>query len=169
MSCTSHLVYAGTSGCYVVITTQPSDVWYRHIPVAIYSLYNVAPDAGLTKSEKCRARYENKDWRLIAGICASSWSIYIHCSRMHGAYNVKLRIYFRRLFLRTVWLKNATRYGSYSTILQHCVVVVCYTSSNAIMFFESFLFNNAVNRYECTALMIDECMNTRHSWNDITW
>ena len=41
ISCTSQLVYAGRSG-------------------QIYSLYNVAPDDGLTKSETCRASYENK-------------------------------------------------------------------------------------------------------------
>ena len=39
-SCISHLVYAGTyhtCGCWVVITTQQPHVWYRLIPVAIYS------------------------------------------------------------------------------------------------------------------------------------
>ena len=38
ISCTSRLVYADTSGCCVVIITQQSDVWYRHIPNAMYSL-----------------------------------------------------------------------------------------------------------------------------------
>ena len=37
ISCTSHLVYANTSGCCVVITTQQPDVWYQLIPIAIYS------------------------------------------------------------------------------------------------------------------------------------
>ena len=31
ISCTSHLVYAGTSDCCVAVATQQSDVWYRHI------------------------------------------------------------------------------------------------------------------------------------------
>ena len=58
-----------TSGRDVVITTSRP---------AICSLYNVAPDDGLTKFETCRAPYENKDWKLITRICASSWSIYIY-------------------------------------------------------------------------------------------
>ena len=60
------------------LTTSWPDVWYRHIPTAIYSLYNVAPDDGLRKSETYTAPYENKDWRLITRICASSCSINIH-------------------------------------------------------------------------------------------
>ena len=36
ISCTSHLVYAGT--ICVATSTQQSDVWYRHIPNAMYSL-----------------------------------------------------------------------------------------------------------------------------------
>ena len=38
ISCTSHLVYANTTGCCVAIATQQSDLWYRHIPNAMYSL-----------------------------------------------------------------------------------------------------------------------------------
>ena len=38
ISCTSHLVYADTSGCCVAIATQQPRVWYRHIPNAMYSL-----------------------------------------------------------------------------------------------------------------------------------
>ena len=43
ISCTSHLVYAGTcryhtSGCSVAIATQQADVWYWHIPNVMYNL-----------------------------------------------------------------------------------------------------------------------------------
>ena len=38
ISCTVQLVHAGMSGCSQT---------YRHVPIAIYSLYNVAPDDGL--------------------------------------------------------------------------------------------------------------------------
>ena len=43
ISCKSHLVCAGicryhTSGCCVAIATLQSDVWYRHVPNAMYSL-----------------------------------------------------------------------------------------------------------------------------------
>ena len=38
ISCTSHLVYAGRSGCCVAIAIQQPHVWYRHIPNAMYSL-----------------------------------------------------------------------------------------------------------------------------------
>lgn len=51
----SQFVCAGTSGLDVVITTP------RHIQISIYSIYNDAPDDGITKSETCRAPHENKD------------------------------------------------------------------------------------------------------------
>ena len=50
MSCTSHLVYAGTSGCCVTIATQQPDVLYRHMPAYTkcdVQLIKVAPDDGL--------------------------------------------------------------------------------------------------------------------------
>ena len=52
ISCTSHLVYADTSGCCVVIATQQPDVWYRHIPA--YT--------------KCDVQLI-KDWRIIKTEC----------------------------------------------------------------------------------------------------
>ena len=36
ISCTSHLIYAGTSGCCVAIATQQPEVWCLHIPNAMY-------------------------------------------------------------------------------------------------------------------------------------
>ena len=33
-------VYVDTSGCCVAIATQQPDVWYGHIPNAMYSLYS---------------------------------------------------------------------------------------------------------------------------------
>ena len=58
ISCTSHLVYADTSGCCLARATQQPDVWYRHIPT--YTKYDVqlikvAPDDGLIQSETCRS------------------------------------------------------------------------------------------------------------------
>ena len=50
ISCTSHLVYDGTSGCCVAIATQQPDVWYLHIPAYTkcdVQLIKVAPDDGL--------------------------------------------------------------------------------------------------------------------------
>ena len=50
ISCTSHLVYAGTSGYCVAIATQQPDVWYRHIPAYTkcdVQLIKVAPEDGL--------------------------------------------------------------------------------------------------------------------------
>ena len=41
-------VYADTSGCCVAVATQQPDMWYRHIPTAMYSLKKVAPEDGLT-------------------------------------------------------------------------------------------------------------------------
>ena len=38
ISCTSHFVHVDTSGCCVAISTQQPDVWYRHVPYAMYSL-----------------------------------------------------------------------------------------------------------------------------------
>ena len=58
ISCTSHLVYADTSGCCVVIATQQQDVWYRRTPAYTkcdVQLIKVAPDDGLIQPETCRA------------------------------------------------------------------------------------------------------------------
>ena len=56
ISCTSHLVYAGTTGCCVAIATQQPVV---SACIGIYQMpctaYKVAPDDGLTQSEACRA------------------------------------------------------------------------------------------------------------------
>ena len=44
ISCTSHLVYADTSGCCVAIATQKPDLWYRHIHTVrrctVYTMLN---------------------------------------------------------------------------------------------------------------------------------
>ena len=46
ISCTWHLVYAGTSVCCVAIATQQTDVWYLHTKCDV-QLIKVAPDDGL--------------------------------------------------------------------------------------------------------------------------
>ena len=56
ISCTSHLVYATTSGCCVVVATQQSDI--SENPKCVVQLIKVAPDDGLTYSETCRASNE---------------------------------------------------------------------------------------------------------------
>ena len=56
ISCISHLVYAGTSGCCVAIATQQPDVSaYTGIYQRRCTAYKVAPDDGLIQSETCRA------------------------------------------------------------------------------------------------------------------
>ena len=50
ISCTSHLVYAGTVRLALIATQQP-DVWYRYIPAYTkcdIQLTKVVPDDGLT-------------------------------------------------------------------------------------------------------------------------
>ena len=59
ISCTSHLVYAGTSGCCVAITTQQPDVSaYTKCDV---QLQNVAPDDGLQSPKHVEHLMINKD------------------------------------------------------------------------------------------------------------
>ena len=56
ISCTSHLMYANTSGCCVVIAKQQTDVLaYTGIYQMRCTAYKVVPDDGLTVSETCRA------------------------------------------------------------------------------------------------------------------
>ena len=54
MSCTSHLVYAGTSGCYVAIATHMVPA-YTGIYQMRCTAYKVDPDDGLIQSETCTA------------------------------------------------------------------------------------------------------------------
>ena len=83
ISCTSHLVYAGTIRVAVVWP----DVWYRHIPLYTkchVQLIKFSPDDGLIHSETCRASNEkiksnHKNFVHLFGL-------YTYCRMMHGAY-----------------------------------------------------------------------------------
>ena len=52
ISCTSHLVYAGTIRCVAIATQQPDLSAYTKCDV---QLIKVVPDDGLIQSETCRA------------------------------------------------------------------------------------------------------------------
>ena len=55
ISCTSHLVYAGKSGCRVAIAAQQPDVSaYTGIYQMRCTAYKVGLNDGLTESETCR-------------------------------------------------------------------------------------------------------------------
>ena len=92
ISCTSHLVYAGTSGCCVPIATQQPHVSaYTGIYQLRCTAYKVAPEDGIIQSETCRAfngkQSNHTNFVHLVGL-------YTYFRMMHGAYIIKSTHYF---------------------------------------------------------------------------
>ena len=60
---------------------------YRHVPIALYSLLNDAPDDGLMIVRNMWSQImKNKDYSQES---VQLVGLYTHCNMMHGTYNVK--------------------------------------------------------------------------------
>ena len=89
ISCTSHLVYADTSDCCVVVGSP----FYNHTTarcIGIHQMrctaYKVTPDNVLTESETCRASNgKQSNYKNFVNLVG----LYTYCKMMHGTYNIK--------------------------------------------------------------------------------